>query len=446
MALLVCYAISVNVRYQQFVSWQKNPKAYFVGDRPMMTTLDAPYWLRMAREYNEGIYRNDELRSYPSGSIEFLEKQNDRIPDEFRSVKDVNERTKEKVIRYRDVPMLSFLIAKVVPFFGGNYYLAGTLIIPWLASLFMIPLGIYFFRIGFPSAGLLGGLVATFCSEYFTRSSIGRIDTDMLNLFFPVLASLFIIEAYQSKNHKNVLLFSALAGLSLFLFGWWYNRTGFTIAYFAVLLASLILARVRIHIFLVCSLLFALFAHPDFFSSGTGTVIGFLKMYWILEDSVQVVIEGIGTNPASFPNVLQTISEAARVPMSEVLRQILINPLAGWLGFLGFAILAFLRWRVLIPLLPLLALGLLGFQTSRRFIMYLAPFIGVGLGFLLSLGLFWILEILRMTIKTNQMDIENLIQKKFWAVRIDQDFKIEKRETQKKIRYKRIRIWNPQVK
>ena len=204
LALLVCYAVSVNVRYQQFVSWQNNPKAYFVSDRPMMTTLDAPYWLRMAREYNEGIYGKDELRNYPSGSSEFSEKQNGRIPDEFRTVK----RTEEKIIRYRDVPMLSFLIAKLVPFFGGNYYLAGTLIIPWLASLFMIPLGIYFYRIGFPSAGLLGGLVATFCSEYFTRSSIGRIDTDMLNLFFPVLASLFILEAYQSKTQKNVLLFS----------------------------------------------------------------------------------------------------------------------------------------------------------------------------------------------------------------------------------------------
>ncbi|MEC7563021.1 MAG: STT3 domain-containing protein, partial [SAR324 cluster bacterium] len=354
----------------------KNPKAYFVGDRPMMTTLDAPYWLRMAREYNEGIYGKDELRNYPSGSIEFSEKQNDRIPDEFRTVK----RTEEKVIRYRDVPMLSFLIAKLVPFFGGNYYLAGTLIIPWLASLFMIPLGIYFYRIGFPSAGLLGGLVATFCSEYFTRSSIGRIDTDMLNLFFPVLASLFILEAYQSKTYKNVLLFSALAGLALFLFGWWYNKPGFTMAYFAVLLASLIFARVKIHIIAVCSLLFALFAHPDFFSSGTGSVIGFLKNYWVFEDTVQVVMEDNGTNPASFPNVFQTISEAARVPMSEVLRQVLTNPLTGWLGFLGFALLAFLRWRVLIPLLPMLALGLLGFQTSRRFIMFLAPLIGVGLG------------------------------------------------------------------
>ncbi|MDP7334226.1 MAG: STT3 domain-containing protein, partial [SAR324 cluster bacterium] len=232
LALLTCYAVSVNVRYQQFVTWQKNPNAYFVGERPMMTTLDAPYWLRWAREYNEGTYGNDELRGYPASSIEFREKQKERIPQEFRSESDQEAVSEKKEIRYRDVPMLSFLISKFVPFFGGNYYLTGTLIIPWLASLFILPLGIYFYRIGFPSAGLLGGLVATFCSEYYTRSSIGRIDTDMLNLFFPVLASLFILEVYQSKTHKQILLFSALAGLSLFLFGWWYSKPGFTIAYF----------------------------------------------------------------------------------------------------------------------------------------------------------------------------------------------------------------------
>jgi len=48
--------------------------------------------------------------------------------------------------------------------------------------------------------------------------------------------------------------------------------------------------------------------------------------------------------------------------------------------------LAVFRWRVLLPLVPMLALGLLSFQSSNRFIMYLAPFIGIGLGWLLQLG------------------------------------------------------------
>jgi len=38
-------------------------------------------------------------------------------------------------------------------------------------------------------------------------------------------------------------------------------------------------------------------------------------------------------------------------------------------------------------LAPMLALGLLSFQSSNRFIMFLAPFIGIGLGWLLQLGI-----------------------------------------------------------
>ena len=40
--LLACFAVSVGVRFQQFETWKENPQAYFVGERPMMTTLDAP--------------------------------------------------------------------------------------------------------------------------------------------------------------------------------------------------------------------------------------------------------------------------------------------------------------------------------------------------------------------------------------------------------------------
>ena len=68
--LLAVFTVSVGVRYQQFETWKKTPGAYFVGERPMMTTLDAPYWLRLARELNEGVYgQKDGLRGYPDSSL-----------------------------------------------------------------------------------------------------------------------------------------------------------------------------------------------------------------------------------------------------------------------------------------------------------------------------------------------------------------------------------------
>ena len=72
--LLAVFSVSAGVRYQQFETWKQTPQAYFVGERPMMTTLDAPFWLRIAREYNEGIYgQKDSLRGYPESTKTFHE-------------------------------------------------------------------------------------------------------------------------------------------------------------------------------------------------------------------------------------------------------------------------------------------------------------------------------------------------------------------------------------
>ena len=70
--LLGCFLLSTVVRYQQFETWGKNPSAYFVGERPLMTTLDAPFWLRMSREYNEGSFgQKRRLRMYPDNTKTF---------------------------------------------------------------------------------------------------------------------------------------------------------------------------------------------------------------------------------------------------------------------------------------------------------------------------------------------------------------------------------------
>jgi undecaprenyl-diphosphooligosaccharide---protein glycotransferase len=385
--LLACFVVSSGVRYQQFEKWELTPQAYFVGERPMMTTLDAPWWLSLARGYNKNIlqYKNN-LRGYP-GSTDIFKKM--FVPQKFRdppASSSSSSSSENPEINYRDVPLLSFLIAHLAPFFNNNYYLAGTLLVPILASLFIVPLGIFFFKIGMPASGLLGGLIGTFAGGYYMRSSIGRIDTDMLNLFFPILAGLLILLAGKAKTERSVLLYSVGAGLSLFLFQWWYGKAGFTLAYFMVLVFSLFVQKIRFRTILVGAFLFVLCTQPTTFMSGAAAVQNFLKSYFTIEDAMDVVIDD-RTTPASFPNTMTTISEVDSVPMKEVLRRVLSNTTLDWIGFLGFFGIAVFKWRVLLPLVPILALGLLSFQSSNRFIMYLAPFIGIGLGCLLQLGI-----------------------------------------------------------
>jgi hypothetical protein len=133
--LLACFAVSAGVRYQQFETWKQTPQAYFVGERPMMTTLDAPSFLRNAREYNEGILGKDTLQTYPGHSEIF---NASLIPTEFTDPPTSPSTSGTPIIRYRDVSLLSFMIANLAPFFDTNYYLTGTLLIPVLASQIII--------------------------------------------------------------------------------------------------------------------------------------------------------------------------------------------------------------------------------------------------------------------------------------------------------------------
>jgi len=382
MVLLACFVISVGVRYQQFEIWKATPANYFVGERPMMTTLDAPYWLRLAREYNEGVYGIDILRNYP-GQVEYYR----AIPTEFADPAFTNSTQVTPKLEYEGIPLLSFLISCLTTFFDNNYYLTGTLIIPVLASLFILPLGVYFFLIGIPAVGLIGGLIGTFAGGYYMRSSIGRIDTDMLNLFFPIFASLLILMSSTAKTERAIVFYSASAGLSFYLFQWWYGRAGFALVYFAVLVFCLFTRQVRLRIIMFSAFLFILFTYPETFMNGTNTVKGFVQTYFVIEETATNSVIETGINPAIFPNVMNTISEADHVPIEVVMRRVLYNSMFGWVGFIAFFGLAVLRWRELLPLLPMLALGMLSFQSSNRFIMYLAPFIGMGLGWLLQLGI-----------------------------------------------------------
>ena len=394
--LLVCFLVSVWVRNQQFVTWKKTPAAYFVGERPMMTTLDAPYWLRWAREYNEGTYgQKNSLRDYPDKSqrVMKMDFEDSSIPLKYTdsvpaSLSNSLPSSRTHKIRFSDVPLLSFMVAHLSTFFNHNYYLTGTLLIPLLASLFILPVGYYFFMIGVPVSGLMGGLIGTFASAYYMRSSIGRIDTDMLNLFFPALMALLILLASKAKTERLVLLFSIGAGLCLLLFHWWYSKTGFALVYFMILVFIFFIQRIRFQTILLSSMLFLLCIRPENFIDSTNAIQGFLRDYSIFQEVATTLVNEneYEPNPASFPNTLTTISEVDRVPMKVVLQRVLSNPLFAWAGFLAFFGLALLRWRVLLPLAPMLALGLMSFLSSNRFIMYLAPFIGFGLGWLLQLG------------------------------------------------------------
>ena len=69
----------------------------------------------------------------------------------------------------------------------------------------------------------------------------------------------------------------------------------------------------------------------------------------------------------------------------DTLRQIVQRADLAAIGLVAFAIFAVRRWRAMPALSPILMLGALALLSSRRFILYLAPFVGIGWGVIVFL-------------------------------------------------------------
>ncbi|TAN41186.1 MAG: hypothetical protein EPN22_15740 [Nitrospirae bacterium] len=337
-AVIICVSVSTGVRFKQYSIWTETPQAHFVGDIPMMTTLDSYYWFKFAKDYTAGTLPAD-----------------------------------------RPVPMLGFMLAKLAAFFDGNVYKAGIYLIPVLASLFIIPLCLYFYRLGLPAAGIMGGLVGSFSYMYIARSSIGRVDTDSLNLFFPLLSSYFILAAGEKKDIKNVVVHSGLAGFSMLLFHWWYEHPGFTIIYMAALIAYLFLNRIEYKTVLYGSGAYALCSNPFFLWKGVAGIRDFMTSYFSIKEATTV------TSDIVLPNILTTITETQKISAKDVLSGILHEPALAGAGLALFFICALINWKKTVPIAPVVVLGLWAFRSSNRFAMFLGPFVGAGFGFLLNI-------------------------------------------------------------
>ena len=390
---LICYGYSVAVRYQQKMVWEENPSHYFVDGSPMMTTLDSYYWLRLAKEIDQGLPgENDSLRNFPDG-------------------------------KKLEAPLISVLIAAIAPLFDNNFYRAGFYLMIFLSGLFIFPLAIYFYSIGYPMTGLLGGVIGSISHEYLIRTGIGRIDTDALILFFLFSASALVLKASQTRILYRVLVYSGLTGIAVYLLTEWWGKSVFVIPFAATLCLAMLLSQngyvsedrerkkvrpifqrlitwrqlrvvsLTLVVFMVCA---------------SGFEIRPLRSLDFLKKPVEYAEQylGIGakeietsdtagksaTKKTTFPSVLQTITEARRLPIETSLAQLLRSPALSAVGLIGFLFFFVFHWKKLIPLLPVFAVGLLVFYSARRFGMFLGPFVGIGYGYLLTVLLgfmFW---------------------------------------------------------
>ena len=112
-------------------------------------------------------------------------------------------------------------IAAIADTFDSNVYQAGLWFTLATSCLFVIPMSLFGWRVGWPAAGLLGALTSAASTAYFYRVSIHRVDTDGANLFgLWWIAFLFAVPRPKMSTRYQFAL-SALAGISVALFVAW---------------------------------------------------------------------------------------------------------------------------------------------------------------------------------------------------------------------------------
>jgi len=255
---------------------------------------------------------------------------------------------------------------------------AGMLLMVPLSGLFLLPLALYLYRLKLPMAGILGGVLASLCTAFFPRSTIYRVDTDGGNLFFGWLVAACTAEVRADASMKRNTLAAAAAGVSLALFCRWYSQPALLPLFGATFLLHIALQRIPLRPAAGLSAVFLLFANPLNAQDGAADLLRYIADYLLFPATSA---RGAGFSIGGFPSVLREIQELQPASWVDSLGGVGGNLLFGIVGLTGFGFFAFANWRRVAPMLPLLALGFLGLFRSMRFLMYLAPFAGIGLGY-----------------------------------------------------------------
>jgi len=309
------------------------------------------------------------------------------------------------------------LIAWMSELFGASVEWVMFLLPVFVAPLIVIPIIMIANVIKQPTMGFLAALFAVGETYFYSRSTLGYMDTDGINLFLILLAIAFVIKAVS----KNNLLYAIAASLILQLFTLWYHSASIiNLLILGVTLVS-VLFRYRKEIVAVQTIfMLALVIVPlpmELKTIGTiflGIIFIFMsrtmvissKIYWYgliagmiavfifinpnhylnralnyLSPDNQISFSGKGV-VYSYVNDLLTVSEVkgshlwstgAPLPITD------IYVIFGMIGYLFLLVFYPILWFTL----PLLVLGLMSSFAGTRFSMYATPVIALGASYLL---------------------------------------------------------------
>ncbi|MCC6347492.1 MAG: hypothetical protein IT388_09935 [Nitrospirales bacterium] len=321
--------------------------SYLAGEN-ILATHDAFRFARFARE----------LQAHTYSAIDYLT----NVPD--------------FAVNADPPPLLSLLAMWLSSLLSVRLEALFALLPPVLSVLFLIPFYFWTRTFAGPHVFLGGAFLGIFNYLYFTRTRPGYFDTDCLILFFVFLIVLFITHAAREREntHKS-LLFILLAGISFKLFMWWYSLSVFGPLFVFSLCAGLIAHRHTKRDILLKTGMFLLITNP--FAAMMDQAL-FLKDY-VLGHVLRMQAYEMSID------IYTHISENRPVGPHLFVLLTTENRATAGLAAAGLLLLLLRHFRSLLIPLPLILIGVASFTLGARYLIYLGPFLGMGLGYMVQL-------------------------------------------------------------
>ncbi|MEK9856070.1 MAG: hypothetical protein VW495_14820, partial [Rhodobiaceae bacterium] len=317
----------------------------------LFSTTDAPYFLRHASSIKNGetINEHDSIRSFPN------------LTDKLTNL------PADTSLRSR--PLLSVVLAYVTdsadPATLLTYANKAIILTSALTALMIV---VCFGAAGYWLEGCAAALGGGLSMAYLARSSIGRIDTDQMNLGFIYLIFGLAVFAGKAGSRGKCLMWCVASGVTANLFMWWYGKPELVFLAAMALVWLLLFLRRDLIITVTGSAIFLIIADISIFNPFGST---YLK-------------DVMPAGNFIFPNTFQTITEIQRVPLPQIFINATGSIEMGLVCLAGLAMFAVRHPVIAIAYGPLVAFGLFNFVIGNRAIFYSAPMLWFGAAFLLT--------------------------------------------------------------
>lgn len=352
--LFICVFSGGLLRIGSLAIIDVSPENFYLQDVPLLTSIDGYYYLNNAKQILAENYNpTDTLRAFPEGG---------QLPS--------------------IAPLPSYLVAYVAKFLSVDIHWTAAVIPSLLSLLICLPLFAFGNHWGGKITAYFSILITMTAYIYATRTSFGMLDTDCMNVTFPLAISLCAFKFGKTRGLFRYLFL--LTGLVLtVLFLWWWD------------VAPSVVLAFSIFPFLIS---FIFFYRPQFTEGGIFCVC------WVLCCTALIAYLGVDIvfNQAErlydfflyitkskhlstiFPNTSISNIEQGGLSFSEVAVSSVGNQFFLIIAFLGLFLLFWKNKREFLYLLPLLVVGLLSF-TAIRFLLFLVPLAGLGFGYLINI-------------------------------------------------------------